>query len=80
MYKICVSNFNLFFFFCMYSLKGPKKFRKFSKALNDVKNVLNYGENKVAVVMPKMCDILRKGLNERILLIDVIKSSPLPVS
>lgn len=63
-----------------YSLKGPKKFRKYSDKLCDLQSRLNFTENKIAAVIPKVCDILRQGLNKRILFLDVIKSSTQSVS
>lgn len=61
-------------------MKGPKTFRKYSRKLCETREKLDFGENKIVAVVPKICDMLRKGLGSRILCLDVIKSSPSPVS
>ncbi|XP_055936772.1 nucleolar protein 6-like [Argiope bruennichi] len=65
-------------------LKGPKKFKKYLQKLlskdNLQKEKLDFGENIVASLFPKVCDVLKKGLNNRISLIDVIKMPHSPWS
>ncbi|GIY22546.1 nucleolar protein 6 [Caerostris darwini] len=65
-------------------LKGPKKFNKYLQKLltkNELqKEKINFGENTIAPLFAKINGILKKGLNNRILLLDIIKSAVSPWS
>ncbi|GFX25918.1 nucleolar protein 6 [Trichonephila clavipes] len=64
--------------------ESQKKFKEYVKKLlpkEDLQmKLLNYGENIVAALFPTVLDVLRKGLNNRIISMDVIKTSATPWS
>ncbi|GFT46622.1 nucleolar protein 6 [Nephila pilipes] len=63
------------------SQKNLKKYLKKLCAKEDLqKKQLNYGENTVAALFPILLDILKKGLNNRIILMDVMKTTVTPWS
>lgn len=64
--------------------KSPEKFKEYLKKLlpqeDLLKKQLNYGENVIAAVFPIILDILKKGLSNRIVSVDVLKTSTTPWS
>ncbi|GFS40938.1 nucleolar protein 6 [Trichonephila inaurata madagascariensis] len=63
--------------------ESPEKFKEYMNKLLPKEDLqmkqLNYGENVVAALFPIILDVLRKGLSNRIISMDVIKTSITPV-